>query len=140
MSGLPIRIFSRRSLCRPLITPMMTISALTATVTPRMAMMLISESSFDPRRLRRYRQAIDISRRVMFYPSRNSERRGEAPKGGTIKAMAIPSLRPQRRKQNDIADVRRVREVHEQPIDPDAHASHWWHSVFHRAQIIFVHT
>ena len=31
MSGLPVRIFSRRSFCRPFITPMMTTSALTAT-------------------------------------------------------------------------------------------------------------
>ena len=37
MSGLPVRIFSRRSFCRPFMTPMMTTSALTATVTPRIA-------------------------------------------------------------------------------------------------------
>ena len=53
MSGLPMRIFSRRSFCSPFITPMITISALTATVTPPIAMRLISDSSFDPRRLRR---------------------------------------------------------------------------------------
>ena len=53
MSGLPIRIFSRRSRCSPFITPMMTISALTPTTTPPIAMTLMSDSSLDPRRLRR---------------------------------------------------------------------------------------
>ena len=47
MSGLPMRIFSRRSVCRPFITPMITISALTAMVTPPMAITLISDSSFE---------------------------------------------------------------------------------------------
>ena len=53
MSGLPMRIFSRRSCCSPFITPMMTMSALTPTTTPPIAITLISDSSFDPRRLRR---------------------------------------------------------------------------------------
>ena len=48
-----MRIFSRRSVCSPFITPMITISALTATVTPRIAIVLMSDSSRDPRRLRR---------------------------------------------------------------------------------------
>jgi hypothetical protein len=52
MSGLPIRIFSRRSVCSPSMTPMMTMSALTATVTPRIAIVLMSDSRRDPRRLR----------------------------------------------------------------------------------------
>jgi hypothetical protein len=52
-SGLPIRIFSRRSFWSPFITPMITINALTPTMTPPIAIMLISDSSFDPRRLRR---------------------------------------------------------------------------------------
>ena len=66
MSGLPMRIFSRRSFCSPVITPMMTISALTAMVTPPIEMRLISDSSFDPRRLRRYRDARPSSRRVVI--------------------------------------------------------------------------
>jgi hypothetical protein len=53
IEGLATRIFSRRSCWRPFITPMMTISALTPTTTPPMAMTLMNESSRDPRRLRR---------------------------------------------------------------------------------------
>ena len=36
----------------------MTMSALTPTTTPPIAITLMSDSSFEPRRLRRYRQAI----------------------------------------------------------------------------------
>jgi hypothetical protein len=53
MSGLPTRIFSRRSFCSPFITPMMTMSALTPTSTPPIAMTLISDTRRELRRLRR---------------------------------------------------------------------------------------
>ena len=46
-------------------TPMTTISALTPTTTPTIAMTLMNDSSFDPRRLRRYRQAIESSRELI---------------------------------------------------------------------------
>ena len=111
-SGLPMRIFSRRSFCNPFITPMMTINALTATATPPIEIRLISESSFDPRRLRRYREASQSSRRLSF--------------------------RAQRGKQDDVADVRRVGEIHEQPVDPDPYPAHRRHAVFHRPEIILV--
>jgi hypothetical protein len=48
-----MRIFSRKSFCSPFMTPIITISALTPTITPPIAIMLISDRSFDPRRLRR---------------------------------------------------------------------------------------
>src|SRR5678815_6000163 len=44
----------------------------------------------------------------------------------------------QDRKQDDVADVRRVGEVHEQPVDADADATHGRHAVFHRPQIVFI--
>ena len=50
---------------------MMTISALTPTTTPTIAITLISDSSFDPRRLRRYRHAIASSSE--FIPVASSE-------------------------------------------------------------------
>jgi len=53
ISGLPTRIFSRRSFCSPFMTAMMRISALTPTATPPIAITLISDNSRDPRRLRR---------------------------------------------------------------------------------------
>jgi hypothetical protein len=53
MSGLPTRIFSRRSRCRPFITPMMMISALTPTTTPPIAITLMKDSRRDRRPLRR---------------------------------------------------------------------------------------
>ncbi len=53
MSGDPMRIFSRRSRCNPFITPITTMRALTPTMTPPMAMTLMNDSSFEPRRLRR---------------------------------------------------------------------------------------
>jgi len=52
-SGLATRIFSRKSVCRPFITPMITTSALTPTITPAMAMTVMNDKSRDPRRLRR---------------------------------------------------------------------------------------
>ena len=64
-SGLPIRIFSRKSFCSPVMTPMITMSALTPTTTPPIAITLISDSSFDPRRLRRYRHAMPSSSRLI---------------------------------------------------------------------------
>src|SRR6266566_1476901 len=73
MSGLPTRIFSRRSCCSPFITPMMTMSALTPTSTPPMAMMLISESSLEPRRLRKYLHAICNSSVVTLVSSSEKE-------------------------------------------------------------------
>src|SRR6185437_12674233 len=72
MSGLPTRIFSRRSCCNPFMTPMITIKALTPTSTPPMAMMLISDSSFEPRRLRKYLQAICSS--SLLIPVSSSEK------------------------------------------------------------------
>src|SRR5690606_9326107 len=116
MSGLPMRIFSRRSRCNPFITPMMRMSALTPTTTPPMAITLIIDSSLEPRRLRRYRQAISNSRRV---------------NGSTFGAHG--------RKQDYVTDVRRTRKVHEQPVHSDSHATGWRHAVFHGAQVVLVH-
>jgi hypothetical protein len=48
-----MRIFSRRSFCKPLITPSTITSAITPTVTPPPAMPVINDTSRDARRLRR---------------------------------------------------------------------------------------
>ncbi|OYV72083.1 MAG: hypothetical protein B7Z72_05555 [Gemmatimonadetes bacterium 21-71-4] len=52
-SGLPSRILFRRSVCSPVITPLIRIRALTPTITPPIAITLISDSRREPRRLRR---------------------------------------------------------------------------------------
>src|ERR671926_241690 len=97
MSGLPMRILSRRSVCKPFMTPMITISALTPTSTPPIAMTLISERRREPRRLRRYLQAIASSSFVMPPPS-----------------LGPSLLGPERGKEDHVADVRLVRQVHEE--------------------------
>jgi hypothetical protein len=51
-SGLPTRIFSRRSRCNPFMTAMITMSAPTPTITPAIAITLMNDNSRDPRRLR----------------------------------------------------------------------------------------
>src|ERR1051325_3693350 len=56
--GLATRIFSRRSACRPFITPRTTTSAMTPTVTPPTAITVMRDSRRDERRLRKYRRVI----------------------------------------------------------------------------------
>ena len=53
--------------------------------------------------------------------------------------LELGSFGPHRRKEDHVADVRRVREIHEQPVDADADAAHRRHAVLHRAQIVLVH-
>jgi hypothetical protein len=50
MCGLVPRIFSRSSVCRPLITEVTTMSAITPTVTPTMEMRVMRDRNFPPRR------------------------------------------------------------------------------------------
>src|SRR5687768_18024768 len=49
------------------------------------------------------------------------------------------SLRPQRREQDDVADVLRAREIHEEPVEADADAARGRHAVLHGAQVVLVH-
>src|SRR5688500_10763318 len=59
--------------------------------------------------------------------------------GETWTAGGPRSLRPQRRKQDDVADVLRAREGHEEPVETDADTTRGRHAVLHRAEVVLVH-
>ena len=110
--GLPTRILSRRSSRSPFITPSTTISALTPTTTPPVAITLLSEaaascagSAGSARRC--------ATRAVAASGGSTGHRRSEID-------PASSTLRPHRRKEDHVADGRLVGEEHEQPVDADA--------------------
>src|SRR5205823_2812834 len=68
-----------------------------------------------------------------------------APRSSSVCGATRPSacwdlslLRPERREQDDVADVVDVGEEHQHPVDPDAETSRRWQAIFQGAQVVVV--
>src|SRR5688572_14537644 len=137
--GLATRMRERRSLRRPFITPSTTISAITPTATPPVAMTVWSDANFEDRRDRRYRPAIRRSSRVGHRRiAPNPAAGASAPPlfSSTAVPLTVLGLRPHRGEQDHVANRGLVGDQHDQPVDADTDAAGGRHPVFERPDVV----
>src|SRR5688572_17835685 len=112
------RMRSCSSPCRPVISAIAMMSAITPTVTPRVETSEITEMKTCRRLANKYRSASCSSKGIR---------------------LRLVALRAHEREQDHVANRRRVGEQHDESIDADPLTAGRRHAVLERAHVVFVH-